>query len=221
LTNTGFFYSLAAKLIPMKALKKLSISLCICLISFAAFSQDTASISRNAKFYADSMMRSYFYENWEAFHNLTTYSAVKYYGGKDAYKEHFKTMYYHNEPNKDVDKPEQTSMITLMNKGTDEWQCVLEKIRYTQMEERKCRIYSYLVGQSKDDGETWTFVDAGQNSEKNIIYIFPDVFGTLAIPEYRIVYADVEAAEAEAKARAEAAAAAKSTTPKKPAPKKK
>lgn len=205
----------------MKAVKKLCTLLCICFISLSAFSQDTAAISQKAKFYADSMMRSYFYENWESFYNLTTYSAVKYYGGKDAYKEHFRTMYYHNEPNKDVDKPEITTMVTLLNKGTDEWQCVLEKIRYTQMDERKCRIYSYLVGQSKDDGETWTFVDAGQNSEKNIIYIFPNVFGTLAIPEYRIVYEDVEAAmsaDAEAKAKTEAAAArtpAKKATPKK------
>jgi hypothetical protein len=205
----------------MKALKKLSIALCLCLISIASFSQDTVTISRNAKFYADSMVRAYFYENWESFSNLTNYSAIKYYGGRDAYKEHFKTLYYHNEPNKDVDKPEQTSMITLMNKGTDEWQCVLEKIRYTEIEKRKARIYSYLVGQSLDDGETWKFVDAGQNSEKNIIYIFPDVFGTLAIPEYKVVYEDVEAAEAEAKARAEAEAAARPAAVKKPVAKKK
>ncbi|HVK49996.1 MAG TPA: hypothetical protein VM488_19160 [Pseudobacter sp.] len=205
----------------MKALKKLSISLCICLTTATAFSQDTASIARNARFYADSMVRSYFYENWEPFIELTNYSAVKYYGGKDQYKEHFKTLYYHNEPNKETDRPEVVSMVTLMNKGTDEWQCVLEKVRYTQMEERKCRIYSYLVGQSKDDGETWKFVDAGQNSEKNIIYIFPDIFGTLAIPEYRVVYEDVEAAQLAEKERAEAEARAKASAPKKAVTKKK
>lgn len=205
----------------MKALKKLCITLCICLLTTASFSQDTLVIYRNAKFYADSMVRSYFYENWESFIGLTNYTALKYYGGKDQYKEHFKTMYYHNEPNKETDKPEIVSVVTLMNKGTDEWQCVLEKIRYTQMDERKCRIYSYLVGQSKDDGETWKFVDAGQNSEKNIIYIFPDIFGTLAIPEYRVVYEDVEAAELANKEREEAEARAKANAPKKAAPKKK
>lgn len=204
----------------MKAVRKLSIALCICLISSAAFSQDTAAIASKAKYFADSLTRSWFYANWEEFINLTNYSAIKYYGGKDQYKEHFKTLYYHNEPNKDVDKPEVTTMVTLMNKGTDEWQCVLEKIRYTEIDNRKARIYSYLVGQSKDDGETWKFVDAGQNSEKNIIYIFPDVFGTLAIPEYRVVYEDVEAAEAEAKERAAREAAAKAAAPKKTATKK-
>ncbi|NML23157.1 hypothetical protein HHL16_19930 [Pseudoflavitalea sp. G-6-1-2] len=207
----------------MKASKQLGLTLCVCLMCFTSFSQDTAAISQRAKFYADSMCRSYFYEGWQAFSDLTMYSAIKYYGGKDAYTSHFKMLYFHNAPDKDVDKPEQTSMITLMNKGTDEWQCVLEKIRFTQIDNRRARIYSYLVGQSKDDGDTWKFVDAGQNSEKNIIYIFPDVFGTLAIPEYRVVYEDEEAAKiAEAeRAAAKAAEAAKAKPVKRATPKKK
>ncbi len=195
----------------MKALK-LFVALVLSVAFFSTQAQDTARQTEKALFYADSLVRSAFYQDWKSFLALSNQSAIKYYGGADGYKDHVITLYFHYEPTME-EKPQTVRVIRMMNNGTDEWQCVLEKVRSTFIENRKARIYSYLVGQSKDDGENWKFVDISQNSVKNVIYILPDIFSTLAIPDGKTIYEDDELAAVQA-------AAAVAEAPKKTVPKK-
>lgn len=170
---------------------------------------DSAIAARQALKFADSLVKAEFYAEWPSYLNLSCASAIKYYGGKDGFKEHVVTIHYRNEP-KAEDRPEKLQMATLMNTN-ETWQCVIEKVRESWDENRgKVKTYSYLVGESTDNGLTWHFVDASQNSLVNFIYIMPSVFGTLPIPEGKTVYVDEVAAQ-------EAAAQAAQATKKKPA----
>jgi hypothetical protein len=87
------------------------------------------------------------------------------------------------------------------------WQCVIEKVRDSWDENRgKVKTWSYLIGESTDNGLTWKFIDASHNSLVNVIYIMPSVFSKLEIPEGKTVYVDEvatqEAAQAEQAAKA-------------------
>lgn len=201
----------------MKTIQLLSVWGLCCILSIHTQAQtDSATAKQKALFFGDSLIRSNFYKDWSAVINLTCNSAIKYYGGKEGFKEHITMLYYHNEPQVD-EKPETSSIVRIMNDG-DEWQCVLEKVRHTLIDNRRVRIYSYLVGHSTDDGETWKFVDVSHNSVRNVIYIFPDIFGTLAIPDAKTVYEDEELAAqvaAEQAAAKEAAAGQKKPVAKK------
>lgn len=169
---------------------------------------DTAIATRQALQFADSLVKADFYTEWPTYLNLSCASAIKYYGGKEGFKEHVIMIHYRNEP-KTEEKPGKLQMVTMMN-NVDTWQCVIEKIRESWDESRgKVKTYSYLVGESTDNGLTWHFVDASHNTLPNLIYILPSVFGTLPIPEGKIVYVDEVAAQ-------EAAQAAQPTAKKKP-----
>ncbi|THU39888.1 hypothetical protein FAM09_08310 [Niastella caeni] len=173
---------------------------------------DTAIAIRQALRFADSLVKASFYEEWPTYLNLSNPSAIKYYGGKEAFKEHVVTIRFRGEA-KIEEKPEKLQLITLMN-DVDKWQCVIEKVREWFDENRgKVKTYTYLVGESTDNGLTWKFIDASHNSLVNVIYIMPSIFGTLAIPEGKTVYVDEVAAQ-------EAAQAAQPVAKKKPAVKK-
>jgi hypothetical protein len=168
---------------------------------------DTAIATRNALKFADSLTRANFYAEWDTYMNLSELSAIKYYGGKDGFKEHVITIHYRNEP-KTEEKPEKLQMLSMLN-DIETWQCVIEKVRDSWDESRgKVKTISYLVGESTDNGLTWKFIDVSHNSLVNVIYIMPSVFSKLEIPEGKMIYVDEVAAQ-------EAAQAAQ------PAPKKK
>jgi len=160
---------------------------------------DTAIATRQALQFADSLVKADFYAEWGTYLNLSCASAIKYYGGKDGFKEHAVTFHYRNEPKTD-EKPEKLQMVTLMN-NIETWQCVIEKVRDSWDESRgKVKTYSYLVGESTDNGLTWKFVDASHNTLANLIYVMPSVFSTLPIPEGKMIYVDEVAAQEAAQA---------------------
>jgi len=177
---------------------------------------DSAIAGRNALKFADSLTKANFYAEWDTYMNLSMPSAMKYYGGKDGFKEHVVTYHYHNEPKSD-EKPEKQQVLHLMNKD-ETWQAVIEKVRDSWDDSRgKVKTYSYLVGESTDNGLNWKFIDVSHNSLVNVIYIMPSVFGNLAIPEGKIVYVDEVAAQeaVQAEQAAKAAAAKKKSVVKK------
>ena len=169
---------------------------------------DSAIAARRALYFADSLVKASFYAEWPTYLNLTNPTAIKYYGGKDAFKEHVVTIHYRNEP-KTEEKPEKLQLLHMMN-DIDTWQCVIEKVRSTFDDTRgNVKIYNYLIGESTDAGVTWRFIDVSHNSLVNVIYIMPSIFGNLAIPEGKTVYVDEVAAQ-------EAAQAAQPVAKKKP-----
>lgn len=173
---------------------------------------DSAIAARHALHFGDSLVKANHYAEWPTYLSLTNPTAIKYYGGKDAFKEHVVTIHYRNEP-KTEEKPEKLQVLHMMN-DIDTWQCVIEKVRSTFDESRgNVKIYTYLVGESTDNGLTWKFIDVSHNSLVNVIYIMPSIFGNLAIPEGKTVYVDEVAAQ-------EAAQAAQPVAKKKPVVKK-
>jgi hypothetical protein len=155
---------------------------------------DSAIAARQALKFGDSLVKAHFYTEWNTYMALTCPSAIKYYGGKDGFKDHVVTLYYRNEPRQE-EKPETLRMVSLLN-NVDTWQCVIEKIRETFTEGRgKTKIYTYLVGESTNSGETWKFLDVSQNSMENVINLMPTIFGSLAIPQGKTVYVDELAAQ--------------------------
>jgi len=156
---------------------------------------DTSFSTQQALLFADSLVKANYYQNWNVYESLSCPSAIKYYGGKDGFHEHIVEAYYRNEP-KVEEKPETVKMVTIMNDNIEQWQCVIEKIRDAYMEDsRKAKVYTYLVGQSLDNGKTWKFIDVSHNNIENVIYIMPDIFTSLAIPERKLVYDDQVVAE--------------------------
>lgn len=169
---------------------------------------DTAIATRQALKFADSLVKADFYTDWTTYLNLSCPSAFKFYGGKDGYKENVVMIHYRDEPKTEEKVPE-LQLLHLMN-DVDTWQCVIEKVRDKWDESRgKVKIYTYLIGESTDNGINWKFIDASHNSLQNVIYLLPSVFTTMEIPEGKIVYEDEvatrEAAEAATKAAQPAA----------------
>jgi hypothetical protein len=169
---------------------------------------DTAIATRHALQFADSLVKADFYTDWKTYLNLSCPIAFKFYGGKDGYKENAVMIHYRDEP-KTEEKVPKLQLLHLMN-DMDTWQCVIEKLREKWDESRgKVKVYTYLIGESTDNGLTWKFIDVSHNSIPNIIYILPSIFTTMEIPEGKMVYVDEVAAQ-------EAAQAAQPVAKKKP-----
>jgi hypothetical protein len=169
---------------------------------------DTAIATRQALKFADSLVKADFYTDWTTYLNLSCPIAFKFYGGKDGYKENAVMIHYRDEP-KTEEKVPKIQLLHLMN-DIETWQCVIEKVREKWDESRgKVKVYTYLVGESTDNGLNWKFIDVSHNSIPNVIYILPSIFTTMEIPEGKIVYVDEVAAQ-------EAAQAAQPVAKKKP-----
>ena len=160
---------------------------------------DSAIAARQALRFGDSLVKASFLAEWPTYMALSCPSAIKYYGGKNAFQEHVIELHYRNEP-KLEEKPETLKLLSLLN-SVDTWQCVLEKVRETVTDGHgKTKIYTYLIGESTDNGLTWKFVDVSQNSIENVINLLPTIFGNLAIPEGKTVYVEEVAAQEAAQA---------------------
>ncbi|MFT3824650.1 MAG: hypothetical protein QM731_12045 [Chitinophagaceae bacterium] len=174
--------------------------------------QDTATLNKNALYYADSLIKASFGEDWNTYLELSNPTAIKYYGGKEGYKEHAKMIYY-RITRQENEKREKLRMVQLMNDGTDQWQCVIEKERNTFIDNRKVKILSHVIGQSTDNGDTWKFVDIAHNSTENIIYVMPALFSNISVPPGKMLYEDeLLAQQQQQEAAAQQAAAKKKTT---------
>lgn len=210
----GFFIFWLQSLYPMKVIYTTILgSLLLLSTQFASAQEsDTAIATRNALKYADSIVKANFYQDWKTFMDLSCPSAIKYYGGPVQFKERVVLIYFRNEP-KLEEKPETVRIIGMLNE-IDQWQCVVEKVRNTFINDKKAIITSYLVGQSLDAGETWKFVDVSHNSMESVAYLLPNIFDKLAIPLGKTVYPDEVVATPE-----EAAPPAKTTAKKRSAAK--
>lgn len=167
-------------------------SIVLCCVLFISFSPpvqaQNESIKKNATLFADSMITAFRFQNWDNYFNLSYSGAVKYYGGPAGYMTFTKRSF---EASKAIiqENPETLSLMQLEN-DINEWQCVFERKRQYKVDGKITTILTYLIGQSKDDGETWKFFDMGFNPPENVIYIMPDVFTMLAIPQRSVVTRD-------------------------------
>jgi hypothetical protein len=153
------------------------------LATLAGYAQtDTARISHNAIVYADSLVKADAYGNWSIYADLAPKSVIKYYGGNDGYIQHV-TVGRLRTTSAIQEAPPELKMLTLETQK-DQWQCVIRLSRYFHKgDDKQYHLVTYLIGQSKDEGETWKLFDVSYNTVANIIYIFPEILDDIPIQE--------------------------------------
>jgi Neuraminidase (sialidase) len=166
---------------------------------------DSIKITQNALLFADSLVKMDSFETWPAYADLAQASVIKYYGGKQGYIDHILQGRWRTRSNIAENSPER-KMLQLVNVLNDEWQCVIRESRYFHKDDQKYHFVTYFVGQSLDGGETWRMFDVSYNTVANIIYMFPDIHGDLAIREPTILTPEQELAQEQAAAGKKGAA---------------
>jgi hypothetical protein len=203
-----FCIILVLKSIPMNILKPIPAMLVICLTQFCASAQpDTAKVANRALNFADSLIKADHFENWNMYVDLVPAGVIKHYGGKEGYINYVQKARAHFFSTIEEDAPTMKIQTLLME--DNQWQCVIRTSRYIHKDDKKLHIITYFVGQSMDEGQTWRLFDVGYDRVANIIYMMPDVFGDLPIPEHTVISEQEELAAAKAAQDAQAKAAAK------------
>ena len=139
--------------------------------------------SERAITFADSLLKAFRQNHLDQYEQLCYPGVVKYYGGQKNFREYLfraRLVGYH-------DAIAKLKIIQMQNVRT-EWQCVIEKVSECTLDGRKAHIISYLVGQSTDNGDHWKFVDVALNPSSNVVYIMPDIFETLRVPQRQVIY---------------------------------
>jgi hypothetical protein len=179
-------------------MKTLTSLLTVCLILSAVLATqaqpDSVKITQNALLFADSLVKTDSFETWQTYADLAPASVIKYYGGKQGYIDHILQGRWRTRSNIAENSPE-LKMLQLVNVLNDEWQCVIRESRYFHKDDQKYHFITYFVAQSKDGGETWRLFDVSYNTVANIILMFPDIQGDLAINEPVILTPEQEAAQ--------------------------
>ena len=171
-----------------------------CILSAVAGAQaqpDSIKITQNALLFADSLVKTDSFETWPAYADLAQTSVIKYYGGKQGYIDHILQGRWRTRSTIAENSPE-LKMLQLVNVLNDEWQCIVRESRYFHKDDQKYHFITYFVGQSKDGGETWRMFDVSYNTVANIIAMFPDIHGDLAINEPTILTPEQELAQEQA-----------------------
>lgn len=169
----------------MTTVKNLVI-LTIIIFSFggAVAQSDSSFASQRALLFADSLLKSFHKSDLNVYTNLSYPGIVQYYGGKKNFEEYLRRAKAVNSG----ETQEQVRIVQLVN-NTNEWQCVMQKQNEAIIDNNRAIITTYLVGQSVDKGRNWTFFDVAHNSVNNIVYIMPDIFTSLVIPQREVVFA--------------------------------
>jgi len=192
--------------IHMKILTPLLTACCILSAVLATQAQpDSAKITQNALVFADSLVKTDSFETWPAYADLAQASVIKYYGGKQGYIDHILQGRWRTRSTI-AENSSELKMLQLVNVLNDEWQCVIRESLYFHKDDQKYHFITYFVGQSKDGGETWRMFDVSYNTVANIISMFPEVHGDLAIREPTILTPEQELAQEQAAAGKKGAA---------------
>ena len=168
----------------MKAVKTFVLITAAC-ISFTKIQaqQNSSAVSKRAILFADSLLKSFRYNNFDQYTDLSYPGVISYYGGKKNFLEYVQRTRTISEGI----SSENLKLVQILN-DISEWQCVVEKTSEALIDGKKAHIVSYLVGQSKDEGRNWTFFDVAFNPVDNVVYIMPDIFERLSIPQRQVVF---------------------------------
>lgn len=167
----------------MKALKSFAVIILFGSAVIQANGQSDSSLaSQRALLYADKLTAAFHDNNLDEYLNISYPGVITYYGGKHQFRE-----YIQRARALCGNELEKCELVQLENDNA-EWQCVVRKMSETEVDGKKAKIISYLVGQSKDHGNTWKYFDVAYNSVDNIAYIMPDIFNTLSIPQRQVVF---------------------------------
>jgi len=194
----------------MKILMPLLVVFTLFSVHSSVYAQpDSAKIAKKVLVYADSLIKTDAYQSWGPYAELAPPPVIKFYGGKEGYIEHCRVARMRTLSTIDENYPD-IKIQTLMTEN-EQWQSLVRVERYFHKEEKKFHQITYFLAQSKDEGETWKLFDLSFNKIANVIYIFPEIFIDMAIPEPSVLSEQEEMAQKQA----EAAAANKKSTARK------
>lgn len=129
---------------------------------------------------ADSMMAAFKRHDWKTFASYNHPSMLQMMGGPGHFVSFIKEQ-MKNIPDTAI-KSMNAGDILQVVKTNDDMQCVLEQQMHMRMEGIDINTTTYLVGQSLDDGKTWTFFDAATNGLVTPKDIKPNLSPELKIP---------------------------------------
>jgi hypothetical protein len=141
------------------------------------------SPSETAIIYADSFLNSFKNNDIGQYADLSYPGVIIYYGGNKNFREYVQRA-------RTLIKAGTSESLMLVQFVHDvaELQCVIKKTSETTIDGRRAQIISYMVGQSKDNGQSWRFIDLAQNSPGNLVYIMPDISPELTVPQRQVIF---------------------------------
>jgi hypothetical protein len=164
--------------------------LSLVLLNTAIFCYTTAhsqvnprAASDRAIIFADSFLASYRNNDLDKYTDLSYPGVISYYGGNKNFREYVQRV-------RALNSSSTSNMITLIQlvHNANELQCVIQKTSEAIIDGRKAEIVTYIIGQSKDEGQTWKFFDVASNAPGNLVYIMPDMSERLVVPQRQIIF---------------------------------
>ena len=173
-----------------------TLSACLFIFIFTTQAQpDTAKIGRNALAFADSLTKSdaygITYGNWSAYADLNPASVIKYYGGKAGLIQHITSL--RTPTISETQEPAPEYQLLALENRDEQWQCVIRQSSYFHKEGTQYHFVTYLIGQSRDEGESWRLFDVSYSKVANLIYIFPEIMDDLELKDATVLSQDQEA----------------------------
>ncbi|MEJ7627946.1 MAG: hypothetical protein WKF35_13855 [Ferruginibacter sp.] len=144
-----------------------------------SFSQDTTAIKKNIEAATKEMSATFISRNWEEYVKYTHPAVVEMIGGKEKFVK-IVSEFMTELPDSSIKFFELGKPMQLINSGHD-WQTVIMQKLDIYIQGKMVRSVSYLVGESLDNGKTWTFFDSKGDREV-VKKMKPDVSDKLIIP---------------------------------------
>jgi hypothetical protein len=129
----------------------------------------------------DSMLSAFKRKDWHAYVKYNHPNMIKRMGGPEAFAS-FVNMQMQQIPDSTV-KNIALGKILQVVKTPGDLQCVVEQHMELQLHGSNIKKITYLVGESLDNGTTWTFFDASVKTGVTPKEIKPDISSDLKIPE--------------------------------------
>ena len=129
---------------------------------------------------ADSMMAAFKSREWMAFAKFTHPNMLRVMGGADNIA--FMVKQQMQNVADSVIKTARVEKVLQVEKVDAELQCLVEEKIVMEMEGNRITTTSYLVGESLNQGKSWTFFDASNDGKIKPIDIKPNLSPGIKIP---------------------------------------
>jgi hypothetical protein len=149
---------------------------------------DTAFLITHAALSADSLNKAYENKLWDQYANHTYPGMIRFLGGKPGLIDYTERLWMHLNMN--YNETIESQLVKQVVYEEDHWQCVIEKVKDCYIGERKAKIWTYMVGKSIDDGNSWKFFEISEGMLNNAREVMHEISDELLIPLRKIVYAD-------------------------------
>ena len=128
----------------------------------------------------DSMLAAFARKDWVTFVKYNHPAMTKIMGGPQAFAS-FISQQMNQIPDTAIKKIELGKILQILKTPQDQ-QCVVEQNMQIVMEGVDLSRTTYLVGESLDNGKSWTFLDASAKSGVTAKQLKPDISDELKIP---------------------------------------